>query len=139
MHISVVTVYVNDVKRALDFYTNTLGFKVVTDAAMGEDHRWLTVVPPGEKTQILLCKNFAGWSTDKVGQDTGYIVEVDDVFKTHEQWKARGVQFEDEPSMEFFGGWARFKDSEGNVFGLHSPARQSATGSNSQPSASQSQ
>jgi len=25
------------------------------------------------------------------------------------------------PSMMFFGGWAQFKDSKGNIFGLHSP------------------
>jgi catechol 2,3-dioxygenase-like lactoylglutathione lyase family enzyme len=40
------TVYVLDQDSAFDFYTNKLGFKVVTDVPMGNDGRWLTVAPP---------------------------------------------------------------------------------------------
>jgi hypothetical protein len=32
--------------------------------------------------------------------------------------------------MQYYGGWTTFKDSEGNVTGIHSPVRETA-GANS--------
>ena len=44
--LSHLTIYVLNQDSALDFYTNKLGFKVVSDVPMGPDSRWLTVSPP---------------------------------------------------------------------------------------------
>jgi lactoylglutathione lyase len=123
MYIGIVTLFVNDQDRAKEFYTKKLGWEVQDDAPMGESMRWLTVAPPGSQTSIVLAKGFPeSWSPDRVGGNTGLALEVDDVFKTADQLKKSGVEFTAEPSVEFFGGWAMFKDSEGNVIGIHSPA-----------------
>jgi catechol 2,3-dioxygenase-like lactoylglutathione lyase family enzyme len=55
MKIYVTSVFVDDQAKALDFYTDKLGFKVKNDIPMGE-HRWLTVVSPEapEGTELLL-------------------------------------------------------------------------------------
>ncbi|ETR78347.1 hypothetical protein X566_12305 [Afipia sp. P52-10] len=55
MRIYVTSVFVDDQAKALDFYTNTLGFKLKHDIPLGE-HRWLTVVSPEqpEGTELLL-------------------------------------------------------------------------------------
>jgi catechol 2,3-dioxygenase-like lactoylglutathione lyase family enzyme len=45
MRIYVTSVLVDDQKKALDFYTNTLSFKKKTDIPLG-DASWLTVVSP---------------------------------------------------------------------------------------------
>ena len=42
------TLYVLDQDKAYDFYVNTLGFKVNTDATMENGYRWLTVNPPDQ-------------------------------------------------------------------------------------------
>lgn len=42
MNIYVTGVFVDDQAKALDFYTNKLGFEVKNDIPVGE-HRWLTV------------------------------------------------------------------------------------------------
>jgi len=55
MRIYITSVFVDDQTKALDFYTNKLGFEVKHDIPMGE-HRWLTVVSeeqPGG-TELLL-------------------------------------------------------------------------------------
>jgi len=122
MHIGIVTLYVNDQDRAKEFYTKQLGWEVRDDAPMGDMGRWLTVAPPGAQTAVVLAKGFGDWSAEKVGGNSGLALEVDDVFKTANQFKKNGVQFTAEPSIEFFGGWAMFQDSEGNVIGVHSPA-----------------
>lgn len=41
-----VSIFVLNQESAFDFYVNKLGFKVNTDAAMGDKGRWLTVNPP---------------------------------------------------------------------------------------------
>lgn len=122
MYISVVTLYVNDIDRAIDFYTKKLGWEKTMDVPMGEDSRWVTVAPKGEKTAFTLTKGGPMWSPEKVGGFSGVIIEVDDVFKSHGDLEKRGVAFSEPPRREPWGGWAMFTDSEGNVHGLHSPA-----------------
>ncbi len=54
MKITMSSVFVDDQAKAVDFYTTVLGFEKHTDV-LGE-HRWLTVVAPGDQdgTQLLL-------------------------------------------------------------------------------------
>ena len=122
MHLGLITIYVADTERAKRFYTEVLGFETRWDAPMEDGSRWLMVGPPGGQTSLALHgPGMQNWSADYVGGFDGNVFEVDDVFATHADLRVAGVAFVDEPSMLSFGGWARFKDSEGNVFGLHSP------------------
>lgn len=121
MYISVVTVAVNDVDRAIEFYTKKLGWEKTMDVPMGPDSRWVTVQPKGGQAQFTLAKASAQMPL-KVGGMTGVILEVDDVHKRSAQLEQAGVEISDKPRTEPWGGWAMFKDSEGNLFGLHSPA-----------------
>lgn len=55
MRIYVASIFVDEQEKALDFYTNKLGFEVKHDIPLGS-HRWLTVVSkeqPGG-TELLL-------------------------------------------------------------------------------------
>ncbi|HEX7716848.1 MAG TPA: VOC family protein, partial [Marmoricola sp.] len=51
--ITVTSVLVDDQDTALRFYTETLGFVKKTEVPLG-DHRWLTVVGPGEPDGVEL-------------------------------------------------------------------------------------
>lgn len=121
MQISVVTLFVNDVDRAIDFYTNTIGWQKTMDESMGPDMRWVTVAPSQEQVAFTLMKATPDWGMDRVGTNSGVILEVDDIFKTCSDLKSKGVRFSEEPRVEPWGGWAMFVDSEGNTHGLHSP------------------
>lgn len=118
-HISVVTVHVKDQDEALRFYTEILGFEKRDDAPMSEDMRWLTVAPAGSTTQILLATGSAGTGAP-LGSNTGLILEADDIHAAYRELSGRGVRFTEQPSIQFFGGWAQFVDQDGNVFGIHS-------------------
>ena len=127
MYVAFTSIFVNDQDRAKNFYIEVLGFEERTNAPMGDGMRWVTVGPPGEKTEVaLFSKGFPDWSSEKVGQNTRGCLEVDDVFAAHQKWTAKGVEFTDGPRMEFFGGWAMFKDCDGNEWGVHSPVREVA-------------
>jgi catechol 2,3-dioxygenase-like lactoylglutathione lyase family enzyme len=125
MFINAVTLSVADQDRALKFYTEKLGFEVRMDAPMQEGGRWIMIAPPNAQTSIVLSLE-----PEKAGGFTPHIFEVDDVFETHKQLAGKGVEFVDAPSMQYYGGWTTFKDSEGNVTGIHSPVRETA-GANS--------
>ena len=56
MKIRYVSVTVNDQARALEFYTNVLGFVKHVDVAMGGDTRWLSVIEPGNPNVELLLE-----------------------------------------------------------------------------------
>ena len=54
--VGTITVQVTDQDKALEFYTQKLGFEVRTDQPTGPDQRWIEVAPPGAQTRILLYK-----------------------------------------------------------------------------------
>lgn len=124
-----VSIYVLDQTSAYEFYVNKLGFKVHTDAPMG-DARWLTVAPPDQPDLeitlmpitegMMFNKESAAAMKDLVKKGTfGFgVFECKDVFATYEELKAKGVQFVKPPKKEFYGIEALFKDDSGNWFSL---------------------
>jgi catechol 2,3-dioxygenase-like lactoylglutathione lyase family enzyme len=60
MHISIVTLPVNDIDQAVRFYTDKLGWKKTMDAPMGKEFRWVTVAPVGGQAELTLSKDSEG-------------------------------------------------------------------------------
>jgi len=123
------TVYVLDQDSALDFYTNKLGFKVVTDVPMGDDGRWLTVASPQMPelemvlvpvTRSMFSKEVSETLKDLVKKGTFgvAVLTCDDIYATYEELKAKGVEFTKATTTEFYGTEAIFKDDSGNWYSL---------------------
>lgn len=114
--VKLMGVCVGDQQRALDFYTNQLGFRVVADQPMGPGARWLEVAPPGGGPGLAL------WTPpgleDRIGTFSQIVFLCDDVRGTYEELRARGVEFSEEPRDQPGGVMAQFKDPDGNVFVL---------------------
>jgi predicted enzyme related to lactoylglutathione lyase len=117
--IKFVNIPVRDQERALDFYVNQLGFTVQTDQPMGPGQRWIEVRPPKGDTGVSLFT--PPGHEDRIGQFTGLSFECDDVPKTYDELKAKGVEFEKPPTAQPWGVFAILKDSEGNQIVLSSP------------------
>lgn len=81
--IGVVTVYVSDHEKALDFYVHKLGFEKLADTEFGPGYRWLEVAPPGSRTRIVLAKGF-GDGEERIGKFTGIVFEPDDIQATYQ-------------------------------------------------------
>lgn len=125
-----VCVYVLDQDRALDFYTNKLGFKVKVDVPMGPSARWLTVTPPEQpELEITLFPVAVGkmfteetvkTMTELISKGTfgPGIFACKDIYATYEELKSKGVEFIKPPTKEFYGTEALFKDDSGNWFSL---------------------
>ena len=127
------SVFVLDQDEALDFYVNKLGFEVNTDVDMGF-MRWLTVNAPGEPDrQVLLEKPGPPAHDDATAEQvrelltkgaTGFALGIatDDLHKTYETLKAKGVEFTDEPTERFYGIDCGVRDPFGNNIRIVQPA-----------------
>jgi catechol 2,3-dioxygenase-like lactoylglutathione lyase family enzyme len=119
-HIHAATVVVADQDKALDFYVNTLGWQKADDEMVGEDMRWLTVVPPGAPTQLALAHT--SWFCDErpgPNKMTGLSLVAPDIDAAYEALTARGVRFKHPVEMMPWGMKATwFYDPDGNEFFL---------------------
>ena len=121
MRIHLASIFVDDQEKALRFYTGVLGFVKKEDVPLGE-HRWLTVVAPGEEngTQLVLepdahpaVKPFVDALVADGIPFTQFAVE--DVEAECERLRSLGVRFTQEPTNLGPVTTAVFEDSCGNL------------------------
>ncbi len=120
MRLRFVSLYVSDEDKAIDFYTNKLGFRLLMDNPTPFGARFLMFSPPEGGANLVLSKPLPGRPETKVGGFTNIAWEVDDIMATYERLKEKGVQFTDAPVKQPWGGYqAMFADQDGNVMQLH--------------------
>jgi Predicted enzyme related to lactoylglutathione lyase len=103
-----IAVVISDEKKAIEFYTKTLGFELRDN----EGH-WITVAPKGSQTLLHLCK-----TKPLEPGNTGIWLKVDDVDKTYEELSKKGVKFPKPPRDDGWGKYAIMSDPDGNEFWL---------------------
>ena len=109
---------VRDQDRALAFYTQKLGFRIMTDQEMTPVQRWIELSIPGAETGVVLFTPEG--QEDRIGTFVHTSWEVDNVEKTYEELTARGVEFTGPPQKQPWGTYMVMKDSEGNQVVLSS-------------------
>lgn len=115
-----VSVPVSNQDRAVEFYTKKLGFEVVRDEPMGSNERWIEVKPPNSEIVIVLYPG----SNDRIGELQGIGFTSDDVQKSYEELRNRGVEFVEPAARASWGGMqAVFKDVDGNRFVISNPGQ----------------
>ena len=115
-HIKFVSIPVADQNRALDFYTEKLGFTIITDQPFDDKQRWIELRVPKAETRVVLFT--MNGDEKRIGSFMPATFACDDIEKTYEELKSRGVEFEGKPQKQHWGSYAMFKDSEGNRFVL---------------------
>ncbi|MDN5852797.1 MAG: VOC family protein [Actinomycetia bacterium] len=115
-----VSINVADQERAKRFYTDVLGFELLSDQPMGgpsepDGPRWIEVRPPGAFTRVVLFEN-----KDAAGSFGSCVFNTDDIVQTAADIEAAGGTIVEAPTEAPWGGWwGRFADSEGNEFGMN--------------------
>jgi predicted enzyme related to lactoylglutathione lyase len=117
-HIKFASIPVSDQDRALAFYTEKLGFKVLTDQPFNDKQRWIEMTIGGSETKFVLFT--PDGHEDRIGSFFNGALACDNVEKTFEELKSRGVEFMGEPQKQPWGTFAMFKDPDGNQFVLSS-------------------
>jgi catechol 2,3-dioxygenase-like lactoylglutathione lyase family enzyme len=116
--IKFVSIPVSDQDRALEFFTEKLGFKVATDQPFNDKQRWIELLIPGAETGLVLFTPEG--QEDRIGSFQPLSLTSDDVFATAKTLKERGVEFTADPKKESWGTSAIFKDPDGNQYVLSS-------------------
>ena len=96
--ISTVVIPVADQERAIEFYTQKLGFEKRIDVPFGpeEGYRWVEVAPADAVTTIAVAPPPPGGSTGD--RETGIGLQTDDIDAYHAELKANGVDVDPEVS-----------------------------------------
>ena len=120
--VSTVGVYVRDQDKALEFYTDKLGFEVRKHVDE-PDFKWFEVAPPGGETTIVLCApDYQTGDESKIGRYTEIAFHADDMRELHRVYTERGVKFTQEPRLEPYGVWfAAFIDQDENEYFVFQP------------------
>ena len=125
-----VLIWVKNQQEALEFYRDKLGFEVDTDAMVGEDFRWLTMrIKSQPGFEIILMVPKPGYMLDEEsaaqlqslldkGVLGGGVFETQDIYKTYDELKARGVEFKGPPTTQSWGTATVMKDNSGSWFSL---------------------
>ena len=120
----VTSVLVDDQDKALDFYTDVLGFIKKKEVPLGE-HKWLTVVSPEEQSGVELLLEPMGFEPAKLYQQSlkeagipWTSFAVDDIDKEYERLLKLGVEFSISPREAGTVKIAVFDDTCGNYIQL---------------------
>jgi len=113
-----VNVPVTNQDEAVKFYTEKLGFRVLTDQPFDEKQRWIELgIPGGDSKLVLFTVN---GDAARIGSHQPVTFWSDDVQATSQVLKSKGVVFAMDPKTEEWGTAAIFKDQDGNQFVLSS-------------------
>lgn len=121
MKIIVTSIFVQDQDRALEFYSEKLGFVIKEDVPVGE-FRWITLVSPDvqDGTELLLEPNehpAAKEYQKKIFAEgiPATMFGVEDIRKEYERLREKGVKFTMEPTKMGELTIAVFDDTCGNL------------------------
>jgi catechol 2,3-dioxygenase-like lactoylglutathione lyase family enzyme len=103
---------VRDQDRALQFYTEKLGFRILTDQEFSEKQRWIELSIPGAETGVVLFTPEG--HEDRIGGFVNTSWEVDNIEKTYNELLGRGVEFTGPPQKQPWGTFVTLKDPDGN-------------------------
>jgi len=147
LRIHSVSVFVRDQDRSLRFYLDQLKFNLVGDVRLGSGERWVAVAPPdGTAILTLVAPKPNSAQYKLIGRPCQVVFITDDIIAKFHEWRKRGVHFSNTPRLRrvkyertapaapspdpsttpgeqkpvWGAAFTRFKDVDGNSFGLAS-------------------
>ena len=124
-------VIVSDQHKAVEFYTQKLGFELKTDMFFGSSSssgiRWVEVAPKASQSTISLMVANAQLMSNEgeieaakkgIGTETGIWFYSDDIQSTYGELKKKGVDISAPEKQEWGGIMSKFKDQDGNSYSL---------------------
>lgn len=124
MKMNFISLLVDDQQKALEFYTEILGFKKMADIPFG-DFRWLTVIAPDGHNDIELVLEPMNFPPAKEYQKSLFEANIPanaftslDIFDDYKKLSEKGVKFRSEPRDMGVIYSVLFEDTCGNLINL---------------------
>ena len=127
MKIKLASVSIDNIDKAIKFYTEVLGFILKRDIPLGGDARWVTVVSADEPNGVeLVLEPNASYPAMKALKESLVrdgipftAFEVKDIQKEYERMKKLGVEFTMEPTNMGTTTAAILDDTCGNLIQIY--------------------
>ena len=120
--LGMIAIVVDEYDVAIAHYVNDLGFSLLEDKEMTSEKRWVVVAPSNDGAKILLARAATDQQRDAIGNSTGgrvgFFMYTTNFSETFEKYKARGIEFVEQPRQEAYGQVVVFKDKYGNKWDL---------------------
>jgi uncharacterized glyoxalase superfamily protein PhnB len=114
--LGMIAIVVDEYDAAISHYVNDLGFTLI------EEKRWIVVAPSKDGAKILLARAATDQQRAAIGNSTGgrvgFFMYTTNFVETYENYKARGIEFVEQPRQEAYGQVVVFKDKYGNKWDL---------------------
>lgn len=125
-YLGAVTFLVKEYDEAIDYFVGKLRFKLTEDEDMGNDKRWVKILPTGSaQCQLLLARAVNPAQEACIGNQSGdrvfLFLHSDDFWRDYHFMKAQGVTFLEEPREESYATVVVFRDLYGNKWDLLQP------------------
>jgi predicted enzyme related to lactoylglutathione lyase len=115
-HVKFLSIPSRDQDRSLAFWTEKIGFTLMTDQPFDDSQRWIELSVGDSATRFVLFT--PPDQGDRIGAAFNGALACDDLQATYRQLSERGVEFVQPPKETPWGGFAIFKDPDGNQFVL---------------------
>jgi catechol 2,3-dioxygenase-like lactoylglutathione lyase family enzyme len=127
-HIAHIALVVTNYDKAIQFYTEKLGFVLIEDTTLSATKRWVMVAPKGDgQCCLLLAQAATEEQQSRVGNQTGgrvfLFLYTDDFWRDHKAYTEKGINFVRQPVEEPYGTVAVFEDLYGNLWDLIEPKK----------------
>jgi uncharacterized glyoxalase superfamily protein PhnB len=120
--LGMIAIVVDEYDVAIAHYVNDLGFTLIEDRQMSPEKRWVVVAPSKDGAKILLARAATDQQRAAIGNSTGgrvgFFMYTTNFSETFEKYKARGIEFIEQPRQEAYGQVVVFKDKYGNKWDL---------------------
>ena len=120
--LGMIAIVVDEYDAAIAHYVDDLGFTLIEDKQMSPEKRWVVVAPGKDGAKILLARAATDQQRAAIGNSTGgrvgFFMYTTNFSETYENYKARGIEFVEEPRQEAYGQVVVFKDKYGNKWDL---------------------
>jgi uncharacterized glyoxalase superfamily protein PhnB len=120
--LGMIAIVVDEYDVAIAHYVNDLGFDLIEDKQMSPEKRWVVVAPSNDGAKILLARAATDQQRAAIGNSTGgrvgFFMYTTNFSETFENYKARGIEFVEQPRNEAYGQVVVFKDKYGNKWDL---------------------
>lgn len=120
-----IAIVVDDYDRAIQHYTEVLGFTLVHDEVLSETKRWVLVLPGEGSCQLLLAKAATEVQQQAIGNQSGgrvfLFLHTDSFDEDHARLLRHGVEIVRGPEEMPYGKVLVFRDLYGNLWDLIQP------------------
>jgi lactoylglutathione lyase len=127
-----MVVIVSEQQKAIEFYTQKLGFELKSDIPFGggssaEGLRWVEVAPKESQSTISLMVPNPMMMSDgvkieaikkSIGAETGIWFYSNNIQSTYEELKSKGVDITAPEKQEWGGIMSKVKDQDGNSYSI---------------------